>query len=207
MTITTMQPLPYSFYEPTADIVAPQLLGHYLFRRTEDGLCGGIIVETEAYLADDPACHAYRRQTARNQAMWGAPGHAYVYLIYGAYFCFNAVCRPAGVAEAVLVRAVHPTHGLEWMQQQRPVLKERDLTNGPGKLCRALNIDRQFDAIDICQAESPLFIAENPQQKYFVAQQGPLITTTRIGITQAADWPLRYYLDADTFVSRRAKVL
>ena len=196
-------PLPRTFYEPSAKIVAPLLLGHTLLRRTPHGICGGVIVETEAYLTDDPACHAYKRKTPRNRAMWGAPGHAYVYLIYGYHFCFNAVCRPKGVAEAVLVRAIEPTFGLEIMRANRAVPRERDLTSGPAKLCAALQITREFDGADICDADSPLFIAENPQREAFLAAYAPLVTTTRIGIAQAADWPLRFYLGGSNFVSKR----
>lgn len=200
-------PLSRQFYEPSADVVAPLLLGHYLLCRTETGICGGEIVETEAYLSDDPACHAYRRETPRNKAMWGEHGHAYVYQIYGAYFCVNAVCRPRGVAEAVLVRAVRPSFGLEILQANRVVEKDRDLTNGPGKLCAAMRIDRRLDGSDLCDDDSPIFIASNSQRENFLQDAGPVITTTRIGITQAADWPLRYYLDRDPYVSRRVKVV
>jgi DNA-3-methyladenine glycosylase len=198
------EPLNRAFYEPAADSVASQLLGHYLLRRTSEGWLGGLIVETEAYLTDDPACHAYRRETPRNRAMWGENGKAYVYQIYGAYFCFNAVCRPAGIAEAVLVRGVHPSHGLELMRRFRPVRLDRDLTNGPGKLCAAMHINRELDEVDLCDPDSPLVIGRNPLRDVFVEEQGPQITTTRIGITQAADWPLRYYLNRDAWVSKRA---
>jgi DNA-3-methyladenine glycosylase len=201
----SFEPFSRAFYEPSAKIVAPLLLGHYLLHRTKNGICGGEIVETEAYLSDDPACHAYKRQTPRNRAMWGEPGHAYVYLIYGYHFCFNAVCQPKGVAEAVLVRAIEPTFGREIMQHNRPVLREGDLTNGPAKFCAAMQIDRTLDGVDICDLASPLFIARNPQRDVFVEQHKSLVTTTRIGITQAADWPLRFYLDGSKFVSKRAK--
>ncbi len=197
------QPLPPGFYEPTADVVAPALLGHLLLRNTPDGPCGGVIVETEAYLINDPACHAYVRQTARNRTMWGPPGHSYVYLIYGLYYCFNAVCRPAGTPEAVLVRAIEPTIGQELMQQKRAVANPHNLTSGPSKLCLAMGIDRTLDGVNLCSPVSPLFIARNPEATTFRAERGPLVTTTRIGITQAADWPLRYYLDGSPFVSRR----
>src|SRR6266446_3260085 len=90
--------LPESFYEPSAKVVAPQLLGHWLIRNTASGPCGGAIVETEAYLRDDPACHGFPGPTARNRVLFGGPGHGYVYLIYGYHFCANAVCRPTGVA-------------------------------------------------------------------------------------------------------------
>ncbi len=195
--------LPRDFYKPSAKIVAPLLLGHYILRRTPQGLCGGLIVETEAYLSDDPACHAYKRETPRNRAMWGEHGHAYVYLIYGYHFCFNAVCQPKGIAEAVLVRAIEPTIGSEILKQNREVARERDLTNGPAKLCAAMQIDRALDEVDLCDAASPLFIARNPQRGKFVEENAPLITTTRIGITQAADWPLRFYLAGSEFVSKK----
>lgn len=196
-------PLPRAFYEPSAKIVAPMLLGHTLLRRTPQGICGGVIVETEAYLIEDPACHAYKRETPRNRAMWGEMGHAYVYLIYGYHFCFNAVCRPIGGAEAVLVRAIEPTFGSEIMRVNRPVLRDRDLTNGPAKFCAAMQITREFDSIDICHSGSPLFIAENPEREAFLTAKGPLVTTTRIGISKAPDWPLRFYLSGSKFVSKR----
>ena len=119
-----MTPLPSAFFVPSAGIVAPRLLGHFLLRRTpDDSWAGGAIVETEAYLADDPACHGFRGETARNRSMFGPPGRAYVYFIYGNYFCCNAVCAAPGVGEAVLIRAIEPTFGVEWMQQNRPVPK------------------------------------------------------------------------------------
>jgi DNA-3-methyladenine glycosylase len=135
--------------------------------------------------------------------MWGAPGHAYVYFIYGAHFCFNAVCRESGVAEAVLVRAVEPTFGVEIMQHNRRVLRERDLTNGPAKLCAALQIDGTFDGADLCNSQSSLFIAHNPLRSTLLQERGPLVTTTRVGITKAAELPLRFYLDGSAFVSKK----
>jgi len=196
-------PLPRTFYKPSAKVVAPALLGHWLIRRTGSGFCGGPIVETEAYLAADPACHGAPGPTARNRVMFGAPGHAYVYLIYGNYFCVNAVCQPAGVAEAVLIRAVEVDLGEELMRQRRPVEHTHNLTNGPGKLCQAMNITRSLDGVDLCTITSPLFIAQNPALPQFRSTRGPLITTVRIGLTKAADLPLRFYLDRSPSVSRR----
>src|SRR5882762_5210263 len=157
--MTRFTPLPKSFYKPSAKLVAAQLLGHWLVRSTANGPCGGAIVETEAYLSDDPACHGAPGLTARNRVMFGAPGHGYVYLIYGYHFCVNAVCRPSGVAEAVLIRAIEPLFGEDSMRRQRRVGKPRDLTNGPAKLCEAMSIDRALDGIDLCDPKSPLFIA------------------------------------------------
>jgi DNA-3-methyladenine glycosylase len=162
-------------------------------------------VETEAYLAGDPACHAFVGPTARNRVMWGRPGMAYVYLIYGNHFCFNAVCRPHGSAEAVLIRAIEPVLGLDIMQRYRPDRSIAELTNGPGKLCAALHIDRQQDGADLCDPTSPVFIAANPDLAQFRSEAGPVVTTTRIGITKAAELPLRYYLRGSSFVSKKER--
>lgn len=199
----SFRPLPRRFYGPSAKVVAPALLGHWLVRRTASGLCGGAIVETEAYLANDPACHGAPGPTERNRVMFGAPGHGYVYLIYGNHYCMNAVCQPAGVAEAVLIRAVEVGLGEELMRQRRPVEATRDLTSGPGKLCRAMYINREQDGVDLCDVNSPLFVARNPAVTQFRRKRGPAITTLRVGLTKAADLPLRFYLDGSTFVSRR----
>jgi DNA-3-methyladenine glycosylase len=196
-------PLPRDFYEPSAKEVAPGLLGHWLVRRTSRGLCGGPIVETEAYLCDDPACHGAKGLTARNRVMFGPPGHAYVYLIYGYHFCVNAVCRPAGCAEAVLVRAIDANLGVDEMQKNRPVSRKHHLTNGPAKLCQAMEIERALDGVDLCGAESPLFIARNAAVAEFNRENGPMVTTSRVGITQAVDLPLRFYLSGSRFVSKR----
>jgi DNA-3-methyladenine glycosylase len=199
-------PLPAAFYEPSAGTVAPLLLGKLLLRRTPAGhWAGGPIVETEAYLANDPACHGYRRETPRNRAMYGPPGHAYVYFIYGNYFCFNAVCAPRGVAEAVLVRAIEPEHEVDWMQRNRSIPKLTDLTAGPAKLCLALDIARAFDGVPLADATSNLIITENPNEQVFRAARGSIVTTTRIGLSVAADWPLRFYFEKSPFVSRRPR--
>ncbi len=199
-------PLPASFYEPSAAIVAPKILGHFLLRRTPDGSwAGGTIVETEAYLANDPACHAFRGETARNRHMFGPPGRAYVYFIYGNYFCCNAVCESPGVGEAVLIRAIEPMFGLEWMQKNRPVNKLRELTSGPAKLCLALDIERPLDGADLCALNSDLVVAKNQDVKTFLRERGSVVTTTRVGLSVAAHLPLRFYLEGSEFVSRRQK--
>ena len=196
-------PLPRDFFLPSAKIVAPRLLGHWLIRKTPDGPCGGIIVETEAYLVGDPACHGAPGPTNRNRVMFGEPGHAYVYLIYGCHFCVNTVCQRVGVAEAVLIRAIEPMLGEDLMHTRRPTPHRRTLTNGPGKLCQAMDIDRSLDGVDLCSPDAPLITAENPAWAQFRKKSGPLITTTRIGLTQASDLPLRFYLARSLFVSRK----
>ena len=198
-----MTPLPANFFTPSADIVAPKLLGHFLLRRTPDGRwAGGAIVETEAYLANDPACHAFRGETARNRSMFGPPGRAYVYFIYGNYFCCNAVCNAPGVGEAVLIRAIEPMLNLEWMQQNRPVAKRRELTSGPAKLCLALDIERPFDGANLSALNSDLIVAENPDARKILRERGPIIITTRIGLAVAEHLPLRFYLEGSDFISR-----
>ena len=198
-------PLSREFFELAADVVAPALLGHLLLRRTDAGWCGGVIVETEAYLADDPACHAFGGETARNRAMFGPPGHSYVYLIYGMHHCVNAVCGPRGVGEAVLIRAVEPTLGLDVMRARRRVARIHELTNGPGKLCAALGIERALDAVDVCDAASPLFIARHAGHEGVRQRLGPVRATPRLGITKAADRKLRFVLAGSEFLSRRER--
>jgi DNA-3-methyladenine glycosylase len=203
--VTEFTPLPREFYLPSAKVVAPRLLGHYLLRRSPHGYAGGPIVETEAYIKNDPACHGYIGPTNRNRVMFGPPGRAYVYLIYGFYNCFNTVCCPEHHGEAVLIRAIEASLDPDWMRGNRPTEKDTALTSGPGKLCVALNIDRSLDGADLCDANSPVFIAENPEVKSFRRRLGPRITTTRIGLNVAADWPLRFYLQGSPFVSKKVK--
>ncbi len=200
------KPLPRHFYEPSAKAVAPALLGHWLIRNTAQGPCGGPIVETEAYVVGDPACHGAPGPTERNRVMFGEPGHGYVYFIYGNYYCMNTVCRPPGVAEAVLIRAVEAVLGEKLMRQWRPIEATRELTNGPGKLCEAMDIDRDLDGVDLCDARSPLFIARSPALQAFRRQRGPMVVTPRIGLTKAADLPLRFYLAGSVFVSQRERL-
>lgn len=198
-------PLPSSFYKPSAEIIAPKLLGHFLLRRKPDGSwAGGEIVETEAYLANDPACHGFRGETARNKHMFGPPGRAYIYFIYGNYFCCNAVCAAPGVGEAVLIRAIEPTLGLKWMQKNRPAPKPRELTSGPAKLCLALDIEHPLDGEDLCALSSELIIAKNPDVRRFKSERGPVVIATRIGLSIAVHLPLRFYLKGSEFVSSRS---
>lgn len=139
----------------------------------------------------------------RNRTMFGPPGHSYVYLIYGFHFCVNTVCRDKGIAEGVLIRAVHPLFGFEQMRKNRSEVPERHLTSGPGKVCAALGITRQLDGADLCNPASLLLVAQNKEKTKTLKEFGPLIQTTRIGISRAADWPLRWYLGGSPYVSKR----
>jgi DNA-3-methyladenine glycosylase len=200
-------PLPQSFYEPSAEVVAPRLLGQWLVRKTAKGFCGGPIVETEAYLVGDPASHGFAGESARNRVVFGPPGRAYVYFIYGVHYCVNAVCQPAGRAEAVLIRAVEAQFGEGLMFGNRPVASTISLTNGPGKLCAAMAIDRKLDGVDLCDSGSGLFIAANPKLKLFRKERGPILTTTRVGISRAAHLHLRFCLGGSAFISRHVRPL
>jgi DNA-3-methyladenine glycosylase len=207
----TGRALPPKFYEPSAEAVARGLLGHFLLRRTPLGLAGGPIVETEAYLHEDPACHAAPGETARNRTMFRTGGHGYVYFIYGCHYCVNAVCRPAGIGEAVLIRAIEPWFGLDFLRCNRASTShrkaatnsDRDLTNGPGKLCQALGITKALDGVDLTHHTSELVILENADVARFRQERGRLVVTTRIGITKAANLPLRFYLAGSPAISKR----
>jgi len=189
--------LPRAFYERETEIVAREMLGTVLECETSAGIASGIIVETEAYLGEhDLACHAAAGRTARTETLYGPPGTSYVYFIYGMYWCFNAVTRAEGLPSAVLVRAVEPLAGIDLMRKRRSLIRnEVDLTSGPGKLCTALGIEGSMSAKSL--QRKPLVIREGdgiPDDKIEV--------TTRIGITRSADWPLRWIVKGNRFVSR-----
>ena len=189
--------LPAVWYDRETPVVARDLLGAVLECRTAEGVARGRIVETEAYLGgDDPACHAAVGLTERNRHLHGPPGIAYVYRIYGAHWCFNAVTEPAGKGSAVLVRALAPLDGVALMRARRPAARrDTDLTSGPGKLCAALGIDGSHDGLRL--QRPPLVIRAGmplPDEAVEV--------TPRIGITRAADWPLRFLVRDDPHVSR-----
>jgi DNA-3-methyladenine glycosylase len=189
--------LPRAFYERETEIVAREMLGTVLECETDDGIASGIIVETEAYLGEhDLACHAAAGRTARTEALYGPPGTSYVYFIYGMYWCFNAVTRAEGLPSAVLVRAIEPLAGIALMHKRRPRVKsEVDLTNGPGKLCTALGITGSMSAKSL--QRKPLVIREGePVADHKVE------VTTRIGITRCADWPLRWTVRGNQYVSK-----
>jgi DNA-3-methyladenine glycosylase len=134
--------------------------------------------------------------------MFGPPGHAYVYLIYGLHHCVNAVCSPAGRAEAVLIRALEPRFDLEPMRRNRGGVQDRDLARGPARLCQALRIDRSLDGVDLCHAAQGLWVGRNPQRDSIVRDDADITVSRRIGITKAAELPLRYHLAGSPWVSR-----
>ncbi len=195
--------VPREFYDRDPRKVARELLGKLLVRRDGGKLLAGRIVELEAYLGvDDAAAHAASGRTARNAVLWGPPGHAYVYFIYGNHYCLNVSCLPDGVAGCVLFRALEPVAGLARMARHRGISSKpsgpglRMLTSGPGRLCQALAITRARDnGADMTSHGSGLWIADDGYRPQHV------VNTTRVGITKSADAMLRYYIAGNAFVS------
>jgi DNA-3-methyladenine glycosylase len=193
--------LPNSFYDRDPALVARALLGMHLVVRQADGeLLHARIVETEAYLGPhDPACHAVAGRTRRTEHLHGPPGTAYVYRIYGIHWCLNAVTLPDGIGSAVLLRGVEPLGGLARLQRRRPLARrERDLTNGPGKLCAAYGITGDLDGTSL--RDGPVRILRATPVLDSAVHVSP-----RIGITRAADWPLRFFIANSPFVSSTPK--
>jgi DNA-3-methyladenine glycosylase len=180
--------------------MAWDLLGKRLVRVLNGQRLSGIIVETEAYTGEaDGACHASRGRTARTEVMYGPPGHAYVYFIYGMHHCFNVVTEEEGFPAAVLIRALEPLEGLERMRRHRPGRPDDQLTNGPGKLCAALAIDRTLNGVDLCISQ--VFFIEEGRT---VADE-EIATGPRIGIRSdevARSRPWRFYIKGNRCVSR-----
>ncbi len=189
----TLNSLPRSFYSRDTVTVAKALLGKKLIRKIDNQKISGIITETEAYRhTDDPASHAFRRKTERNKAMFEKVGCAYVYFTYGMYFCFNVVARNSKTgAGAVLIRAIQPETGIEFMKKSRRKETEKNLTDGPAKLTQALSITKEQYGIDLT-SNSDLFITEGLQKRR------KIIATPRIGIKTALDnlWNFKILLDS-----------
>lgn len=178
--------------------LAESLIGCILVRESREGLVAGRIVETEAYLPGDPACHAHIGKTARNATLFGPPHRAYVYLIYGTSHCFNLSSEIDGEGAGVLVRALEPVGGLALMQQRRRTQNERDLCRGPGRLCEALQIDRSFDGAELFTRERLWLESGLPA--------GRVRRSRRIGLTRAAHRRLRFYEAGNPFVSGPARL-
>ncbi|MBV9332890.1 MAG: DNA-3-methyladenine glycosylase [Candidatus Eremiobacteraeota bacterium] len=179
--------------------LAQALIGCVLVRESDEGTTAGSIVETEAYLPDDPACHAYRGKSPRNATLFGPPHRAYVYQIYGTNFCFNLSSEVDGQGAGVLVRAVEPLEGLALMSARRATRNTRDLCRGPGRLCKAFAIDRSLDGIDP-MTHPQLWIAAGGTGARRVRR------SRRIGVTQAAQRRLRFYAAGSPYVSGAARL-
>lgn len=189
--------LPRDFYARDPVAVARELLGKRLLRETPEGLCGGRIVEAEAYLSSrDSACHASRGLNRKNAAMFGPPGHAYVYMIH-ARWCLNAVTEPEGTPSAILIRAIEPLDGIDLMQERRRTDILRDLARGPARLCEALAIDRASNHCDLTLGRE-LWIADDPTSN---GAPQRTIRSARIGVTSAHRRLLRFYLADNPYVS------
>jgi DNA-3-methyladenine glycosylase len=226
--------LPRAFFGRPSQEVAPDLLGCVLESELPDGLVAVILTEIEAYAGQaDPASHAYRGPTRRNAVMFGEPGHAYVYFTYGMHFCVNLVCLPAGTASAVLLRAGSVVAGADLARRRRAATRsarsarsgpadrdlahgpavrsgpaDRDLARGPARLCQALGIDRTLDGVDACDPGSVLRIRPGSR----ATPPGMIRSGPRVGVSQAADEPWRFWVAGDPTVSayrayapRRAK--
>ena len=192
--------IPRRFFAEPPEIVAPRLLGKLLASRTSSGWLAGRVVEVEAYLGPhitetpDPAAHSFRGVTERNRVMFGPPGHAYVYFIYGMYYCVNVTCEPVGMAGCILIRALEPVLGQEAMAANRKLASHAaaaKLTGGPGRLCQALDITRQnSNGLDVTSPTSAIQIADDGHRPTEIQ------TTPRIGISKAADRPLRFLIQS-----------
>jgi DNA-3-methyladenine glycosylase len=195
------------FYERDPLVVAKELLGKTVVHETREGITAGRIVETEAYMGpEDKASHAYGNlRTKRTETQFGPKGHAYIYLIYGMYYCFNVASgKISGKPEAVLMRALEPLEGIELMEKRRPCAhgKLQNLANGPGKLCTAMALSKKQNDADL--TAPPFYIRDDG----VTVPKGDIVQTTRIGVDYADDWkekPWRFYIKDSQFVSVKAK--
>ncbi len=191
-----------SFFNRKSLLVAREILGKRLVRILDGERLSGTIIEVEAYIGqDDQASHARPGRTARNASMFGPPGHAYVYLIYGIHHCLNIVTEPEGYPAALLIRALEPQEGLETMRERRGGRSDLPLTSGPARLCQALAIDRQLDGTDLCDPGANLFLEEDR-----TIPDEAIATSPRIGVRgdeRAVSIPWRFYIQNNPYVSRR----
>lgn len=199
--------LPLSFFESSDTLtLAQKLLGCELVHDSPDGITSGIIVETEAYLQNDPACHAYNRRTMRTEPMYGPPGTIYVYMIYGMYQCVNVVSNRAGIGEAVLIRALEPVNGIDLMETRRNFHRKtqtyidkkislKELCRGPGKLVQAMGIDKSLHN-GKSLSDSSLFIRKGEKIDFQTD------SSSRIGITVGVDLAYRFFIKNNPYVSK-----
>ncbi len=194
----TNKRFPRAFFHQTSTIVAKEILGAYLHRVLDGEELIGKIVETEAYCVGDEACHAYRGKTPRNAVMFGEGGFSYIYFTYGMHHCFNITANEEGVAEAVLIRGIEPVKGIETIRLLRTkAMVDRELTNGPGKLCQALSLTRNENGIDLIESEI-LYLTrgESPIPANLIG------VSTRIGINVAQEHLWRFFIEGNEYVSR-----
>lgn len=191
-----MEALKRDFYERNTKVVAKELLGKILVHRLPESDTTGRIVETEAYFGNgDPASHASRGKTPRNSIMFGPPGHAYVYFNYGMHYLFNVVTEKEGVPGAVLIRALEPLDGIDFMFKKRKVKELKLLTNGPAKLTQALGIDISHNGLDLANGE--IFVCDDKKAAFNI------VSASRIGISVGKDDLLRFYIADNQFVSKK----
>lgn len=191
-------PIKRSFFLQNTIIVAKELLGKIIVKKIgKNALLTGKIVETEAYIGEhDPACHAYQKLSGRSSVLYEDGGTIYVYFIYGNYYCFNVVTEKEGIGSAVLIRAIEPLDGIEIMKENRPGIKRiYDLTNGPSKFCIAFDIDKKFNNIKL--SEDGIYISEPLHKEKFEIR-----TSKRIGIVKGADFPYRFFIKDNPYVTR-----
>lgn len=193
--------LPGSFYEQKTETVAQKLLGKKLVHIYKGQRISGLITETEAYLGlTDKACHSFGgKKTDRLSSMYLHGGHAYVYFIYGMYFCFNVVTRTCDHPEAVLIRSLQPLEGIAQMEVFRRQTNLKNLTTGPGKLCQALHINKELDQMSLTSKN--IFIEDG-----FSVPKKNIVAKPRIGINyaeEAIDWPLRFYIKDNPYISKK----
>ena len=189
--MTRREALRASFYDRDPRQVAVDLLGCVLVHETREGTTSGVVVETEAYRPEDPACHAYKGPTMRNRNIFGRAGLAYVYLSYGIHKLLNAVCEEEGVGSAVLIRALRPLEGQDLMRERRG--RNGDMCNGPGRLTQALGVQLSLDGSDLTDGALHLTPGEPPERD--------IISTTRIGISRGTELPWRYLVEGEKDVS------
>jgi len=191
--------LDHDFYNRKTLTVAKELLGKVLVKKIGSSFLKGKIVETEAYLQNDPASHSYKGITPRSAPMFGTAGYSYIYFTYGMYHCFNVVTEKEHYGGAVLIRAIEPLNGIEIMQQNRKKEKLKDLCSGPGKLCIAFDLNKKENHIALIP-QNKLYIEETAAA---ALRKGDIVTTTRIGIKDAAHLPYRFYIKDSPFISKK----
>jgi len=191
------------FYRKNAEKVAEDLLGKLLVHMSPKGKTVGKIVETEAYLGEeDPASHSYQGgKTERTEVMFGPPGYAYVYMIYGMYYCLNTVTGKVGEPEGVFIRALEPLEGIKLMKRRRDIDYESELANGPGKLCMAMDIDKELDGEDLCG--NKLYILDSVEPENFDIKKARRINIDYAG--KAQEWKLRFFIEGNQYVSKQPK--